>query len=228
MSAPQARDASAPPPPEPDSALYERWADGDRVAGEMLIDRHLDTVGRFIANKCADPSGLEDLVAVVFEQCAKSLGRFRGTSSFRTYLLGIALNVVRDHLKRRARAPQFDEERSIADLSPSPSAVLAQRREQSILLQALRTLPFSLQVVLELHFFEDLSQREVSEVLEIPAGTVASRLRRAKEALRTAIETVARDPAESTATLTRLDDWVADLRHELGLVDHPLENSATA
>ena len=81
-----------------DARLYERWSGGERRAGEQLIERHLDTVGRFLANKCPDPSRLEDLVASVFERCAKSLGRFDGRSTFRTYLLGIAYNVTRDEL----------------------------------------------------------------------------------------------------------------------------------
>lgn len=210
-----------PAPVDEDRQLYDRWSAGERSAGEQLIERHLDTVGRFLANKCPTPSGLEDLVASVFERCAKSLGRFEGRSTFRTYLLGIAYNVARDELKRHVRAPAFDEAKtSIADVSDSPSAVVAVRQEQALLLQALRRLPFGLQAVLELHVFEDLSRAEVSELLELPAGTVASRLRRAKAELRTALEAVIEDPGLRATTITNLDGWIADLRERLG-VDTP-------
>lgn len=201
-----------------DARLYRRWAEGERVAGEQLIERNLDVVGRFLANKCPDPSRLEDLVATVFERCAKSLGGFRGDSAFRTYLLGIAYNVARDELKRHVRAPTFAEaSTSLAAVSSSPSAVVAVRQEQALLLQALRSLPFALQATLELHVFEELSRSEISAVLELPEGTVASRLRRAKAELRAALEQLEDDPSLIEATLTNLDGWIADLRGRLGL-----------
>ena len=208
-------------PMEADEQLYARWASGERNAGETLIERHLDTVGRFLANKCPDPSRLEDLVATVFERCAKSLGRFGERSSFQTYLLGIAYNVVRDDLKRHVRAPKFDETvTSLASISSSPSAIVAVREEQAMLLQALRQLPFALQAVLELHFFEELSRSQVAQILELPEGTVAGRLRKAKVELRTELEGLADNPALRQATVTDLSSWVADLRARLyGSVD---------
>lgn len=201
---------------EADEQLYARWAAGERSAGETLIERHLDTVGRFLANKCPDPSRLEDLVATVFERCAKSLGRFGERSSFRTYLLGIAYNVARDDLKRHIRAPKFDETvTSLASISSSPSAIVAVREEQAILLQALRQLPFALQAVLELHFFEELSRSQVAQILELPEGTVAGRLRKAKAELRDELEGLASNPAMRQATVTDLSSWVAELRARL-------------
>ena len=201
-----------------DEQLYARWAEGERKAGERLIERHLDTVGRFLANKVPDPSQLEDLVASTFERCAKSLGRFDARSSFRTYLLGIAYNVARDALKRHLRAPSFDDTAtSLASVSRSPSAIVAVRQEQALLLQALRQLPFALQAVLELHYFEDLSRSEMAAALDLPAGTVASRLRRAKDELRQALESLATDPTLLASTVTKLDDWLAELRSRLGV-----------
>ena len=94
MTAAIKKQAARTVPREDDEQLYRRWAEGERKAGETLIERHLDTVGRFLANKCPNPPRLEDLVATVFERCAKSLGRFGGRSSFRTYLLGIALSLI--------------------------------------------------------------------------------------------------------------------------------------
>lgn len=201
-----------------DAELYARWTKGERGAGEQLIERNLDRVGRFLANKCPDSALLEDMVATTFERCAKSLGRFDGRSTFRTYLLGIAYNVARDALKRQARTPAFDETvTSVASVSSSPSAVVAVRQEQALLLAALRQLPFALQAVLELHFFEDLSRSETAALLELPPGTVASRLRRAKTELRAALDSLAQDPKLHASTITKLDDWLAELRARLGV-----------
>ena len=65
-----------------------------------------------------------------------------------------------------------------------------------------------LQAVLELHYFEDLSRSEMATLLEIPGGTVASRLRKAKEALREALESIAAEPRLRASTVTKLDDWL--------------------
>ena len=218
MTAAARRETLVPVPVEDDARLYERWASGERSAGEQLIERHLDTVGRFLANKCPDPARLEDLVGMVFERCARSVGRFDGRSTFRTYLLGIAYNVCRDELKRHVRTPTFDETlTSVACVSESPSAIVAVRQEQALLLQGLRTLPFALQAVLELHYFEDLSRAEMAEVLQLPPGTVATRMRKARDELRRALEGFAADPGTLETTVSKLDDWLADLRRRLGL-----------
>lgn len=218
MTAAARRVTLTPVPVDDDAQLYHRWVAGERSAGERLIERHLDTVGRFLANKCPDPSRLEDLVSTVFERCAKSLGRFDGRSSFRTYLLGIAYNVCRDELKRHLRAPSFDETiTSIASICESPSAIVAVRQEQALLLQGLRRLPFALQAVLELHYFEDLSRAEMAELLQLPPGTVATRMRKAKRDLERALNELSADPSTIASTVTKLEDWVAELRQRLGV-----------
>lgn len=199
-----------------DQQLYEAWAQGDRSSGERLIAEHLSCVTRFFANKCSGSSDLEDLVAATFERCSIGLGKFRGEATFRAYILGIALNVLRDHLRQRYGAPQI-ETCSLVDLAPSPSVVVAKRAEVRLLLEALRTLPIPLQMVLELHFFEDLSRAEAAAVLDLPAGTVASRLRKAKQELAEKIKALAATPVQATETLTGLDGWVEQLRATMGL-----------
>jgi RNA polymerase sigma-70 factor (ECF subfamily) len=72
-------------------------------------------------------------------------------------------------------------------------------------------------MVLELHFFEDLSRAEAAEILQLPPGTVASRLGKAKNELAAQIEQLASTPAQATTTLRGLDGWVAQLRATMGL-----------
>ena len=113
-----------------DKELYRRWAEGDLKQGEALIDRHLLYIGRFFANKVADVADTEDLVGQTFEIVAKNLGTYRGDSSFRTFLFGIARNVLRDYIKKKRRQPgdvDFEVTR-IADIGPSPSVIVAERK----------------------------------------------------------------------------------------------------
>ena len=71
---------------------------------------------------------------------------------------------------------------SVAELSGSPSQVVAGHEEEKLLLVALREIPLELQTVVELYSWEELSVAQMAEVLEIPAGTVKSRLLRARDA----------------------------------------------
>jgi RNA polymerase sigma-70 factor (ECF subfamily) len=194
-----------------DLELYRAWAAGDRGAGARLIDCHLAAVSRFFANKTVATAEHDDLVAMTFERCAKGLGGFRGEGSFRGYVLGIARHVLGDELRRRTPDHALGSI-SIADLGPSPSRIAAERDEQRLLLAGLRAIPFEYQIALELHFFEELSRDEAAAVLGIPAGTVASRLRRGRELLAQAIAALAGSPALANATVTGLDAWAADLR----------------
>jgi RNA polymerase sigma-70 factor (ECF subfamily) len=197
-----------------DDELYHRWVAGERDAGHQLITRYFEAIGRFVATKVSDPAEVQDLLAQTFEVCTKSLGRFEGRSSFRTYLFGIANNVIRDHIKRKQRRPQDIDFRvtRIADLGPTPSFVLGDEKEQQLLLAALRSIPYDLQVLVELSYFEEMTRHEIAEVLQLPPGTVASKLRRAKAALYEELDKLATSPELLESTLNGLRDWAGEIR----------------
>jgi RNA polymerase sigma factor (sigma-70 family) len=193
-----------------DVELLEAWRAGDSEAGSELFDRHFETLARFFANKVGD--GLDDLVQQTFLACVEARDRFRGDAKFRTYLLGIAHNVLCKHYRRRYASPDFSlGTTAVADLAPTASSLLAQHREQELLLQALRSLPFDHQVVLELHYWERMPSSDIKDVLGIPEGTIKTRLRRAKQLLREALETLAQSPAELERTSTDLEAWARSI-----------------
>ena len=197
-----------------EAELYRAWVAGDRNAGARLIERALPSVSRFFANKVVATAEHEDLVAMTFERCAKSLGGWRGAGSFRGYVLGIALNVLRDELRRRAPPVPMGSS-SHAARGPSPSAALAERDEQRLLLAGLRAIPIEYQTVLELQLFEDLSRDECATLLGVPAGTVASRVRRARELLAAAVEQLAGTLALAETTVSGIDAWARSVRERL-------------
>ena len=195
-----------------DFELLQAWRAGDARAGSRLLVRHFRTVHRFVASRI--DRGAEDLVQEVFLRCVERRDDFRGKGSFRSYLLAIARNKVIDHLRARhgLRAPETLETKSLHDMLPSPSRFVVERREQQVLLMALRRLPFDLQVAVELHYWEDLSTREIAHVLGIPQGTVKTRLARGRARLRETIAEVAEADALATATLANLEQWARSLR----------------
>ena len=196
--------------------MLEAWRDGDRQAGRRLVERHLAGLGRFFANKVGHEQEAQDLVAETFERFSKALPRYRGDSSVRTFLYAIAHNVLREHIRRREReAGRSEPLESMADLGPSPSMVLVRHREQRLLLHALRALPLEHQIVLELSLFEDMSRAEIAEITGIPAGTVAGRLRRARELLGERLAALSESPALLESTTTDLAQWAQSLRKGL-------------
>jgi RNA polymerase sigma-70 factor (ECF subfamily) len=197
-----------------DLDLLAAWRGGDPGAGSELLRRHFDELLRFFLNKVDD--GVEDLLQRTMLACVESRDRFRGDSSFRTYLFRVARNEVYAHWRRRRSDRQHLDTgvSSVADLAASPSRVLAQRHEQRVLLEALRGIPLDFQIALELHYWEQLSTVELSEVLEIPQGTVKSRLRRGRELLHERMAALGVPLAEADQT-GALDDWARSLRDQV-------------
>jgi RNA polymerase sigma-70 factor (ECF subfamily) len=161
------------------------WAAGDNRAGQALFSNIFPLLVRFFRNKV---SGLEceDLVQKTMMALVEKHERFRGESSFRTFVLGMArielLRFLRARHRKETRETDF-EQVSVADLDPSPSEVTAQHQRERLLLEAFRAIPVELQLVLELHYWEDMTAAEIAQVIDKPVGTAKSRLRRAKERL---------------------------------------------
>ena len=171
-----------------DHQLLERWATGDQPAGAALFDRYYPPVERFFKNKVVSEAEQDDLVQATFAACLESADRYRGEGPFRSFLFGIAYNVLRRHFER-ARSSRLDfTEVSAVDLAPGPSSVAAVRENQRRVADALRSLPVDSQVVLELFYWESMTAGEIGESLGLPEGTVRTRLRAARTQLRQVLE----------------------------------------
>lgn len=194
-----------------DPELLNRWRAGDPQAGGALVRRHIATLERFFRGKTGD---LADIVQQTLTACVQARDRVPEGLAFRAYLLGIARNVLLHDLRRRGRKPEPDALDELAFAGPSalsPVRVIAERAERRLLLRALRRLPFELQWVIELHYWEGLRQDEVAAVLEIPPGTIKSRLSRAKKLLRAQIVAIADDPALRASTVDNFERWAREL-----------------
>ena len=165
-----------------DAELLQRWGEGSTRAGNELVERYFATVHRFFRNKVG--TELEDLVQQTFLACVEARERFRGESSFKTFLLAIARNQLLKHYSQSHRKTVDAELSSVRDLRTSPTGAIAKREDQRLLLEALQQIPLDAQVILELVFWDGLDTVEIAAVLNLPLNTAYSRLRRAKLALR--------------------------------------------
>ncbi|MCA9698149.1 MAG: sigma-70 family RNA polymerase sigma factor [Myxococcales bacterium] len=194
-----------------DLELFDAFANGDARAAAELFERYFDAIERFFRNKVVD--GHEDLVQATFEACLRSRDRFRGDSSFRTYLFAIANNLLLAHFRKQRRNQERFEftEVSACDLAPGPSTVFRARREQQLLLEALRKIPLDYQIVLELYYWEELSGSAIAQIVNMPENTVRSRIRKGKELLERQMRVLALNNEELQSTLADLETWVRSI-----------------
>lgn len=196
-----------------DSDLFVGWRDGDRAAGGVLIERHYDAIMRFFATKTGDSS--DDLVQQTFVRCAEAVGRCQEIGSFRAFLFGIARNVLYEHIRRRARDSRADPDfrtSAIMDLMPGAATRAVERAEQRHLTLALQRIPLAHQLLIELYYWEGLSVGELALVLDVPPGTVKSRLHQARGLLRGAMEQTPGTDAERATARRALDERVEQVR----------------
>ena len=163
-----------------EAELLERWRSGDENAGVALLEKSFPRLFRFFRYKTS--ADVRDLVQLTLLRCLKSRDDFRGEAQFSTFLYSIARTVLLEHL--RACRRDFDPlTTSVAEVSPSLSEVLIESERRARLYEALTRIPLDLQTIIELHYWEEMSGPQLAKVLQIPEGTVRSRLRRAKSAL---------------------------------------------
>ena len=168
---------------DPDLELLERWRAGDSRAGQDLFARHFADIYRFFEYKVG--ADANELSQRTFMACIGARDRFRGGSTFRTYLFAIARNQLYTFLRRLPRAEHVDfEQTSIADLMPSLGSQLGRARDIERLRLALVSLPAEQQLLLELHYWHELDAEALGEVFETTPGAIRVRLLRARRALR--------------------------------------------
>lgn len=163
--------------------LVEAWRGGDTSAGRALFGRYLDRLERFFSTKVSH--GVDDLIQDTLLACVEGKGSLRDPQAFKTFLFGVARRRLYRKWRsehRGANAIDFGLT-SITDLGITPSGVAAQHERRQHVAAAMQRIPVELQIALELFYWEDMSATEVAEVLELPEGTVRSRLRRARSLL---------------------------------------------
>ncbi|MBK8715653.1 MAG: sigma-70 family RNA polymerase sigma factor [Deltaproteobacteria bacterium] len=169
--------------------------------------RHFALVSRFFRRRVSE--GHADLIQRTFLGCVESRDRVAEPR-----FACIAGHRAAGALRSPARSAVARSTRTTPPLESqgSPSRVLDDARQQRLLFRALRRLPIELQLTLELHYWEQLKVEEVARVLEIPGGTVKSRLARARTLLREAIGACEADPELRRTTSQGMDAWLASMR----------------
>ncbi|MDX9990951.1 MAG: sigma-70 family RNA polymerase sigma factor [Anaerolineales bacterium] len=173
------------PPAESETALIERARNGDRSAyGELVRQQHSGVIN-VVYRMCGDTQLAEDAAQEAFIQAWLNLPSFRPGSSLRNWLYRIAVNAALDSLRRAPKTPFVAfETLSAPDGQAGPEAALLQKERSRSVQKAISTLPEASRAVLVLREYGGLSYQEISTALDIPLGTVMSRLNYARERLK--------------------------------------------
>ena len=176
----------------PDDLLLRRAREGDTAAFGELVERHQTRIYAVCLRILADPEEARDAAQEAFVTAFRKLGQFRGDAAFTTWLHRIAVNACYDALRRAKRRPMLhaveahDDDRAPEPGPPTPDP--ADEIAGTIdVARALARVPENFRIVLVLADIEDLPYDEISRVLEVPVGTVKSRVHRGRIALAKAL-----------------------------------------
>jgi RNA polymerase sigma-70 factor (ECF subfamily) len=178
--------------------LVEECRRGDPHAFARLVALHEGMVFNLAARLLGDSEEARDVAQEVFLQVFRTLGRFEGRSTLKTWIYRIVVNQCRNRQRwwkrrRRERSCPIDglgpaDEARLAERGPEGPDTRFERRERARRVQrALERIRFEHRAVLLLREVEGLSCEEIAGTLSLPEGTVKSRLSRAREALRAAL-----------------------------------------
>jgi len=192
--------------------LIERSRNGDRSAFDQLISKHRQRAYQYAYRLTRDPEEASDIVADAFLRMYRALGNFKGDSAFTTWMYRIATNCFLDIRKKSRSKPAISLESTVAtpdgevsfqfeDTAASPQ----ERAERSEAMHAVRTaiamLPDYQRAIILMYHAEMQSYEEIALALNLPIGTVKSRLNRARLSLRNLLEPLGFNPS-NLATLT--------------------------
>lgn len=186
----------APPTSFPGAAddaeaeLIQRLLRAERAAVAEVYDEHHGAVRAFARRLVGEPAAAEDLVHEVFVSLPKAVKNFRGQSSLRTFLISIAVNHARHHVRaatrRRSAFGKLENEPN-AEVQ-NPEQATERKQLARALTRALDTLPLDQRVAFVLCEVEERTSVDAARIVGVPEGTMRTRLFHAKKKLRSELE----------------------------------------
>jgi RNA polymerase sigma-70 factor, ECF subfamily len=172
-----------------ETQLLTRAQNGDRNAFSELVRLHAQGVLNVIYRMCGDAQLAEDAAQETFIRAWQNLSSHRPGTSLRNWLYRIAVNAATDMLRKEKRIlPDAIEDLHLADGAPGLEALVSQQERTALVQAAILSLPDASRAVLVLREYEGLSYQEISSTLDIPLGTVMSRLSYARNLLKEKLE----------------------------------------
>ena len=168
-----------------ETELVHRAKNGERNAFSELVCIHAQGVRHVIYRMCGDAQIAEDAAQETFIRAWLHLSSYRPKTSLRNWLYRIAINAAMDMLRKEKRIlPNALEDLQLSDPLPGPETVFSQGERTALVQKAVLALPDASRAVLVLREYEGMSYHEIADALDIPVGTVMSRLNYARKLLK--------------------------------------------
>ncbi len=170
-----------------DNEIVRSSLEGDRQAFEEIVNRYRGMVARTIKGMLGDAIYAEDVGQEVFIRLYRSLADFRGDSRLSTYIQRIAVNLTLNELKRRKRFLSLfsrKENPEMQNMEISGQDYMERKEAEEIVHTALKKLNPDFRLVVTMRMLQGYSTKDTAEILDLPVGTVLSRLARAQEQLK--------------------------------------------
>lgn len=176
----------APHDPRADELLAVRCQLGERDAFETLIARWHESLWRYLARLAGNDDAARDLAQDTWLRVFRGIAKLREPAKLRPWLFGIARRVAMDRLRAQYAQARQDDVDLDAIAAEVPDVNLEE--ELATLESGLATLPIIEREMLTLFYLRELSLEEIAGLLDVPVGTVKSRLFRARQMLRRVTE----------------------------------------
>jgi RNA polymerase sigma-70 factor (ECF subfamily) len=172
-----------------DASLIAATLAGDSAAFGRLVQQYQDRLFNSLLRVLGSADDAADIVQDAFVQAYVKLSSFRGGSQFYTWLYRIAFNLAMSHMRRQHNKASLDEMKSLAgveptDGQPTPETGLIEQERAELVHSALTELSFEHRQIIVLREIDGCSYEDIAEILELPVGTVRSRLFRARLEMR--------------------------------------------
>lgn len=165
-----------------DTELIRSARQGDLSAFGALVERYQEKVVNVIYRLCGDPELAQDVAQEAFVRAWQKLPQYDIQRPFQNWLLRIAANIAISHL-RQAKPTVDIEKVQLGSMHENPDILVEEKQRDAYIRQAILDLPVASRSVLILREYEGFSYKEISDALQIPIGTVMSRLNYARTQL---------------------------------------------
>jgi RNA polymerase sigma-70 factor (ECF subfamily) len=177
-----------------DEAVAGLVQNGDRDAFGTLVERYEEKLLRYGRKFLARQEDIQDIVQDVFMSTYKNIQSFNTSQKFSPWIYRIAHNAFVNNLRKQSYRPvvlpDFDTLLSYYVTEDPGQKEREQKELREMLDQSLETLPPKYREVLILYYLEEMSYKEIADILQTPQGTVGIRLKRAREALKLSYEKI--------------------------------------
>lgn len=176
-----------------DAELIEQVRLGEKQAFDVLVQRYQFKILKLVSRYVKDPSEAMDVTQEAFIKAYRAINRFRGESTFYTWLYRIAINTAKNHAVLQSRRiiemniEVIDLDQSLAKVNlkdySAPENILLDVEIEGVISEVIQHLPKELKTAITLRDLEGKSYEEIAGIMDCPVGTVRSRIFRAREAI---------------------------------------------